>query len=219
MIRRFELYKVRADTPPDVMARFRRMFRDVETYLPVVHHSFLGENTGGGEVTHVWEHTYDSWEEYEGVYLAHPFHICVLDRYLLPDNPECITERTARGGLAQYDMPSWDAARAAGLKRLVLLRLKADASQEWLRRVAERMEQVAEQSPAMRFSMVGRRPERARYPSKWGIVWEQAFADQRGLEAYLAQPSPLATLERSAWQVNRPPEVDDCTVVVYRKDA
>ena len=53
----------------------------------------------------IWEHAYEDADAYAW-YMRQPYHICILDRYLLPEAPECITasRRELKLGLMGYEI-------------------------------------------------------------------------------------------------------------------
>jgi hypothetical protein len=87
MLRRLETYGFRADTTPEQVDDLARVLRRTGWFIPEVLDSAVGRNRSSAGVDLVWEHSYESPEAYAR-YMCHPYHICILDRYLLPEAPE-----------------------------------------------------------------------------------------------------------------------------------
>lgn len=218
MIRRFELFKVRDGASSETLERFERTFRAVGDFIPVVFESDMGRNRLSDTPTHVWEHSLVSHEEYDRLYMNHPYHACVLDRFLLPGNPERITQRSHRGGMFIYETDDWDPSRNHGLKRLVIFRTHEQVESERL--AAFESDLRATPAPGMRLSSLGRNQVPLptwRGPS-WTHVWEQAFEDEAALRAYLSGASEAAALERAGWQPGPDSLVAEGFVAEYWKE-
>ena len=89
MLRRLEMYRLREEATPEARAGLLRALRDCPRYIPEVLDSAIGWNRSGSAIDLIWEQAYADPQAYER-YMRHPFHICVLDHYLLPDNPSAI---------------------------------------------------------------------------------------------------------------------------------
>ena len=87
MLRRFEMYKMRDGTSAETVAELEEVLRGCGAYIPQVLHSVVGSNLTDANVDMVWEQAYESRETYYEQYMCHPYHICVFDRYLLPEGP------------------------------------------------------------------------------------------------------------------------------------
>ena len=216
MLRRFEIYKVRSDVPSDLVDKFETALRDCGRYIPEVLHSVVGRNLSQASVTHVWEHGYASPESYQR-YMQHPYHACILDRYLLHDNPERITEdNRLRGGLLGYEIEEPEYYMAGGVRRLVLLALAGDASGEQTLQLLETLRQTPRDAPEMTLSVVGENTMGAAWRTAyWTHLWEQGFESLEAMEAYRAGASPLAREERAGWKERFGGIVTDAADVYY----
>jgi hypothetical protein len=218
-IRRFEVYKIRLETPPQTLDRFERMFSVIGQYVPQVQESFLGKNLLDTEPTHVWEHTFESWHDFLEVYMPHPYHACVLDRYLGPESPECLFEMTTKGAHVYHEIEGWRPSLNRGLKRLVLLRVCSQAEQQFTEALAEEAQRLQAQVRGMTVSSLGRDLSGAiwGWVSWWTHVWEQAFLDEDALNTYLGLDSWVAEQERDNWQVRPDSPVEDVSITLYWK--
>ncbi len=216
MLRRFEIYKVRSDVSDELVARFERALRDCGRFIPEVLHSVVGRNLSQATVTHVWEHGYESPESYER-YMRHPYHACILDRYLLYDCPERITEdNRLRGGLVGYELDKPDYYMSGGVRRLVLLSASTDAPEEQVRELLAALRGAPQQAPEMTLSVVGENTMGAAWRTvHWTHLWEQGFQSLEALKAYRAGDSPLAREERSGWKTRFSGVVTDAADVYY----
>ena len=95
MLRRLETYGFHPDDHARAGRRARAVLRRTGWFIPEVLDSAVGQNRSSAGVDLVWEHSYESPEAYAR-YMCHPYHICILDRYLLPEAPECITASRPR---------------------------------------------------------------------------------------------------------------------------
>src|SRR5215211_4276054 len=129
MLRRFETYSFAAGTR-DVQEELARVLRRAGVFIPEVLDSAVGHNRSDAGVDLVWEHAYADPTAYAR-YMCHPFHICILDRYLLPEAPECITaSRPELGlGLFGYEIAGNPFRRDGGIRRVVLLKAAPAAPQ------------------------------------------------------------------------------------------
>ncbi len=218
MIRRFELYKVRQGTPAETLDKFETMFMVIKKYVPQVHESFIGRDISGSDVTHIWDHGLADWHEFLDIYMSHPYHICILDRYLLWDNPECITERSGKGGHVYYETESWQPSLNKGLKRLILFRIRSDADPKWMGNLQEDMRKLSKQVPGMKVSSAGQNLSGKIFRTKWTHVWEQIFEDEAALKRYLAHSSPVAQLDRKGWKESPECPVEEVSIASYWKD-
>lgn len=90
MLRRFETYRLRPDVSKDAGAELESALANCSRFISEVLDAAVGWNlTASTPVDLVWEHAYENTEAY-GRYMRHPYHICILDRYLLPDSPEWV---------------------------------------------------------------------------------------------------------------------------------
>jgi hypothetical protein len=204
------MYRLRRDATPEARAGLVRALRDCARYIPEVLDSAIGWNRSSAAIDLVWEQAYADPDAYAR-YMRHPFHICVLDHYLLPDNPSAILGQSELGlGLLGYTIPTPEYRAAQGVRRVVGLRVdpQADPARVAALDRALRSLPVATRGPQL--SVVGANHMGLEwFPDAWTHVWEQVFPDEAALDEFLARPSPLA-----AW-----PEVKRSVEVHYRIDA
>lgn len=200
MLRRFEIYKVRHDAPQGTVARMERSMRECGRFIPEVLHSVVGRNLSQADAQVIWEHAYESPEAYDR-YMEHPYHANILDRYLLHDSPERITEDNGLAcGLVGYEIAKPDYYMNRGVRRLVLLGVREGAPKSAIRQLEERLRAAREEAPQMTLSVVAENSMgRAWRPSIWSHLWEQGFESLAALRQYLWSDSPLARAERSGW--------------------
>jgi len=210
MLRRLEMYRLRPDATPAARAGLLRALRDCARYIPEVLDSAIGWNRSSAAIDLIWEQAYASPESYSR-YMRHPFHICVLDHYLLPDNPSTILGSSDLGlGLLGYSIPTPEYRAAQGVRRVVGLRIdpKAEPARVAALDRALRSLPVSTRGPLL--SVVGANHMGLEwFPDDWTHVWEQVFPDEAALDEFRARPSPLAS-----W-----PEVTRSVEVHYRIDA
>ena len=127
MLRRLETYGFH---PHHARAgrRLARVLRRTGWFIPEVLDSAVGHNRSSAGVDLVWEHSYESPDAYAR-YMCNPYHICILDRYLLPEAPECITasRRELMLGLMGYEIEGAPFRRDDGIRRIVASKVAPDA--------------------------------------------------------------------------------------------
>ena len=204
------MYRLREEATPEARAGLLRALRDCPRYIPEVLDSAIGWNRAGSAIDLIWEQAYADPQAYER-YMRHPFHICVLDHYLLPDNPSAILAPSDLGlGLLGYTIPTPEYRSSQGVRRVVGLRVdpRADPQRVSALERALRSLPIATRGPLL--SVVGANHMGLEwFPEHWTHVWEQVFPDEAALDEFLSHPSPLA-----AW-----PEVTRSVAVQYRIDA
>jgi hypothetical protein len=210
MLRRLEMYRLRPDATPEARAGLLRALRDCPRYIPEVLDSAIGWNRSGAAIDLVWEQAYADPDAYTR-YMRHPFHICVLDHYLLPDNPSTILGASDLGlGLLGYAIPTPEYRATQGVRRVVGLRVDPRADPQRVAALDRALRSLPIATRGPQLSVVGANHMGLEwFPEAWTHVWEQVFPDQAALDEFLAQPSPLA-----AW-----PEVIRSVAVHYRIDA
>jgi hypothetical protein len=208
VIRRFEIYRIRAEAPSPAVEALATACRRAGQFIPEVLYSAVGWNGSDAPAHLIWEHAFTSPEAYRR-YMVHPFHANVLDRYLLHDSPERVVVDDGLGaGLVGYHCDGPVFALSAGVRRLVLLRIDGDASTADVQRLTDRLGRAPATGDGVTLSVVGantlgsawfdgvtpmgRRP-------RWTHLWEQGFAGPDALDAYLTGPSALAQAEREGW--------------------
>ena len=206
MLRRYEVYAIDPDAPEHRVRALEAACRDCGLFIPEVLDCAIGTNLSDAPVQLVWEHAYESPESYRR-YMVHPYHAAVIDRYLLPDAPErVVIDGPSGAGLYGYhcDGPSYRMER--GIRRLVLLRLDAAASESDVARLHRAMEDAPQQSPGMVVSIMAANTMGSAWfdgvtpimgPPRWTHLWEQGFTGLDRLDAYRAGDSALARAERA----------------------
>ena len=167
--------------------RSRAVLRETGHHIPEVLDSAVGWNRSDTAVDLVWEHAYDRPDAYAR-YMCHPFHICVLDRFLLPENPECITasRRGLELGLFGYEVDGTPFRVAGGVRRVVALRADAAASSATVDRFVAALNRRVEVDVAVDVSVAGRNTMGLEwFPDGWTHVWEQAFTDEDAMRSTL----------------------------------
>jgi hypothetical protein len=209
MLRRFEIYALRPDAPVERVRALESACRRCGSFIPEVLDSAVGRNRSEAPVHLVWEHAYASAEAY-GRYMVHPYHAVVLDRYLLQDSPERIVVDDPLGaGLVGYSCDGPAYRMSGGVRRVVLLRIRAQSSPEDVARLRHALEHAPGDAPDMVVSVVGANTMGPAWfdgvtpitgPPRWTHVWEQGFPDLHALESYRRGDSPMAEVERSGWE-------------------
>lgn len=193
MLRRFEMYGFRAETTPAQVAELARVLRDSGRFIPEVLDSAVGTNRSETDVALVWEHAYESPAHYER-YMRHPFHICILDRYLLPEGPECITASRPElaMGLVGYEVEGAPFRWRNGIRRIVVLKLATDADPADVDAFLDTLARRPEADAGLRLSVVAANTMgREWWPDAWTHVWEQAYDDEAAMERSLAGEAAL----------------------------
>ena len=225
MLRRFEIYSIDQDAPPDKLELLRRSCRDCPSHIPEVLYSAVGDNVTSLPVNLAWEHAYESPESYRR-YMVHPFHASVLDRFLLADSPERIMTPGGFGmglGLAGYSCDGPVFALDSGIRRLVFLDLGSATEGQRADVAAAAAQACGGPSPQMSVSVFAENTLATRWfdgetvtapAPRWTHIWEQGFADEAGYEAHVASGGLLADAERDDRQAV--PGVREVAVVRYR---
>jgi hypothetical protein len=182
MLRRLETYGFHPDTTPDRIDDLARVLRRTGWFIPEVLDSAVGRNRSSVGVDLVWEHSYESPEAYAR-YMCHPYHICILDRYLLPEAPECITasRRELQLGLMGYEIDGAPFRRDGGIRRIVALKVAPDAD------AFGAFAADLEARPGLSVSIVAPNTMGLEwFPAGWTHVWEQAYDDEAAMRAAIA---------------------------------
>jgi hypothetical protein len=198
MQRRFEMYRVRDDVPRAVVDEFTGILRQCGDFIPQLLDSFAAKIPAERGVNFIWEHAYPSADAYED-YMCHPYHICVLDRYLLPDAPGLITEPDdSQLGLLGYEVGEPVYRLGEGVRRLVIFNVDPSAPAERVDALLGEMRDTPRHSPEMLVSIAESNTMGAEwFPGAWSHIWEQAFESERSMRSYLEGDSPLARAERA----------------------
>jgi len=193
-LRRFESYGFADDAPAAARTELARVLRETGWYIPEVLDGATGWNRSDAPVDLVWEHAYDEPGAYAR-YMCHPFHICVLDRYLLPENPECITasRRELGLGLFGYEVAGTPFRVDAGVRRILALRPAADAVaaevDAFVAGLGDDPGAVGDpDDPGAGAASVAAPNSMGLewFPDGWTHVWERVFPDEAAMTAALA---------------------------------
>ena len=188
MLRRLETYGFHPDTTEEQIDELARVLRRTGWFIPEVLDSAVGRNRSSAGVDLVWEHSYESPEAYAR-YMCNPYHICILDRYLLPEAPECITasRRELMLGLMGYEIDGAPFRLDAGIRRIVALKMDAHATRAEIERVAAEMRARSATVSGMTVSIVAANTMGLEwFPTGWTHLWEQAYVDDDAMHAAIA---------------------------------
>ena len=188
MLRRLETYGFHPDTTPEKIDELARVLRRTGWFIPEVLDSAVGLNRSSAGVDLVWEHSYESPDAYAR-YMCNPYHICILDRYLLPEAPECITasRRELMLGLMGYEIEGAPFRRADGIRRIVAWKVTPDADPADVDGLAAEMMARPATIPGMTVSVVAPNTMGLEwFPTGWTHLWEQAYTDDAAMEAAIA---------------------------------
>jgi hypothetical protein len=214
MLRRLETYGFRPDTTDAQVDDLARVLRRTGWFIPEVLDSAVGRNRSSAGVDLVWEHSYESPAAYAR-YMCHPYHICILDRYLLPEAPECITasRRELQLGLMGYEIDGAPFRRDHGIRRILALKMTSDAAPAEIDGLAAEMMARPATVPGMTVSIVAPNTMGLEwFPTGWTHVWEQAYEDDAAMARAVAdEPAVLSHGPVAEWI--------DIHYVIDREDA
>jgi hypothetical protein len=179
VLRRFESYAFADRTTPEQIGELTRVLQRAGEFIPEVLYSAVGRNESEADVELVWEHAYDGPDAYAR-YMCHPYHICELDRYLLPESPECITAPRPRLGLGLfgYEVEGEPFRVDRGVRRVVAMKATPGVASEAWDSFAVELETRTAHVAGLRVSVVAANTMGLEWwPSGWTHVWEQAFDD------------------------------------------
>jgi hypothetical protein len=188
MLRRLETYGFHPATTREQIDELARVLRRTGWFIPEVLDSAVGLNRSSAGVDLVWEHSYESPDAYAR-YMCNPYHICILDRYLLPEAPECITasRRELMLGLMGYEIEGAPFRRADGIRRIVAWKVAPDADPAAVDGLAAEMMARPATTPGMTVSVVAPNTMGLEwFPTGWTHLWEQAYTDDAAMEAAIA---------------------------------
>ena len=208
MLRRLETYGFHPSTTPEQVEDLARVLRRTGWFIPEVLDSAVGLNRSSAGVDLVWEHSYESPDAYAR-YMCNPYHICILDRYLLPEAPECITasRRELMLGLMGYEIDGAPFRRDGGIRRIVALKAAGDAHD------FDAFAAELEARPGLAVSVVAPNIMGLEwFPTGWTHLWEQAYDDDDAMQAAIAGEADV--LERGPVT-----EWIDIHYVIDREDA
>jgi hypothetical protein len=190
MIRRIYVLPLNPGATAQETEEFVTAFGDTDRYISGLLDSFAGLDLHSSTV--VWEMTFAAEETYTGPYMVHPYHIATLDNYLLGDSPQRLSRDFES---ARYRLPGPVPRLEAGVRRIVLLELPADADAAALAELAAPGDGVA--TSAFGADDLAWRGSKGR---KWTHVWEQGFTDLAALNAYLRTPAGAASSSRDGFR-------------------
>ena len=193
MLRRFESYGFHETTTPEQVAELERVLLHTGDFIPEVLFSAVGRNESATNAELVWEHAYEGPDAYAR-YMCHPYHICILDRYLLPESPECITaSRPGAGvGLLGYEIDGARFRCDRGIRRLVAMKAAPGTDEETWRAFGSALEGRASHAPGLRVSIVAPNIMGLEWaPDGWTHLWEQAYDDEAAMQRALADEAAV----------------------------
>jgi hypothetical protein len=185
MLRRLETYGFHPDTTPEQIDELARVLRRTGWFIPEVLDSAVGRNRSSAGVDLVWEHAYESPDAYAR-YMCHPYHICILDRYLLPEAPKCITasRRELMLGLMGYEIDDAPFRVDGGIRRIVAMKAEPGDFDAFAAELEAR--------PGLAVSIVARNTMGLEwFPTGWTHLWEQAYEDDDALQQAIADEAAL----------------------------
>jgi hypothetical protein len=189
VLRRFESYAFDEAATAEQIGDLAAALRRCGEFIPEVHDSLVGMNRSEADVALVWEHAYEGPDAYAR-YMCHPYHICVLDRYLLPESPECITSPRANLGIGLMGYEIGDAVfrRDADVRRVVAMKAAPGIDdREWSAFVA-----TLTTRPQVQVSIVAPNTMGLEwFPNGWTHVWEQAYHDERAMQRAIVGEAAL----------------------------
>jgi hypothetical protein len=189
VLRRFECYAFHESTTREQVSELARVLRRTSRFIPEVRFSAVGKNESDADIDLVWEHAYDGAGAYAR-YMCHPYHICMLDRYLLPEAPECITAPRPELalGLLGYEIEGAPFCQDRGVRRLVAMKASRHVDADnWGSFVS-----VLTSRPDLRCSIVAPNTMGLEWvPNGWTHVWEQAYDDEPAMRRALADETSV----------------------------
>ena len=208
MLRRFEVYALRPDAPVERVRDLEAACRQCGRFIPEVIDGAVGTNLSDAPVDLVWEHAFADAAAYRR-YMVHPYHVVVLDRYLLADSPErVVADDTLGAGLVGYTCEQPSYRTDDGVRRLVLLQLDRGADPDTVDRLRIDLESTAHRHAEASLSVMAPNSLGACWfdgehpvgpPPRWTHVWEQAFAHLAAFDAYRADATVFAGADAGAW--------------------
>lgn len=129
MIRRFETYAFLPDVETERREELATVLAEAGRYIPEVLHCAVGWNRSEAPAELVWEHAFASAETYRR-YMVHPYHVEMIDRYVLADSPERIVEPAKGAALFGYHVPDISPVAARSGRRVILLSVDPEADHQ-----------------------------------------------------------------------------------------
>jgi stress responsive alpha/beta barrel protein len=183
VIRRFETYAFLPGTSSEAKARLGDVLASSGRFIPEVLHSSVGWNRSEASAELVWEHVFESPESYRR-YMVHPYHVDLIDRYVLADSPERVVHTATGAGLFGYHCDD-DAMTAGPGRRLVLLDLDPATGTPAAEDLWSRLAQEAAASGALSTGSGANTLANTWFdattplpgpPPRWSHVWEAGYA-------------------------------------------
>lgn len=187
MIRRFYVMPLSHGISDHQVQEFIDSLDDADLFIPGLLNSSAGLDLETRTV--IWEMTFVDEEAYTGAYMVHPYHMATLDNFLISDSPERIAHDIAT---MRYETSSSTPALQAGVRRVLLMKLSADADVSALEDLATDHEGVSE-------AVFARDDIAWNFPgkdTKWTHVMEQSFTDVAALDSYMQTVQGVATSSR-----------------------
>ncbi len=216
MIRRFETYGILPETSTASQERLATVLAEAGRYIPEVLESAVGWNRSDAPARLVWEHAFASAESYQR-YMVHPYHIEMIDRYVLADSPERIVEAARGAGLFGYHCAEIGSLASCPGRRVVLLDIEPQAPAEVLTALMDDLSVEASAGGAAAtaggantlattwFDGVNPLPIR---PPKWSHVWEAGYPSLPDAQAPASLAAgPVRRFRELRYEIADPPSV------------
>ncbi|HXC40085.1 MAG TPA: NIPSNAP family protein [Burkholderiales bacterium] len=196
MIRRFYSFPLKSDLSEHHERAFLRALSDTCLFIPGTENTSAARDLSASSPTVVWENTYADLESGQSVYMRHPYHAMVLDRFAMRDSPECVASSDT--STCGYELPGRIPLLTRGIRRVVLLRVPEESNLTGLAQLAANppgpeISVFADET----WSKYSPRKRDINWRKPWTHIWEQGFANQDALNRYLSGDSPAARAERA----------------------
>jgi len=183
MIRRFETYAFLPGTSSGSEERLATVLAEAGRYISEVLYCAVGRNLSDAPARLVWEHAFESAQSYQR-YMVHPYHVEMIDRYVLADSPERIVEAAKGAGLFGYHCEDISRVSSCPGRRVVLLDIEPAATADAINALVDKLGAEAAAGGAVAtgagpntlattwFDGVNPLPIP---PPKWSHVWEAGY--------------------------------------------
>ena len=190
MIHRIELFGIRPGADPAEVARLERALVEAPRHTPA-RRVRLGRSASLRHGwTHVWEQDYDDVDRLDA-YMSDAHHWAVLDPFFDATNPAAVVDRVT---VAAYDTAAAGGAgddRSGGLRRILLIRVEPSAGDPGLAALRDAIAAAAPRLPLQAW----RTAPLLAHRHGWSLVWEQTFAGETELAAYMCHPAHWAGVD------------------------